>query len=521
MLKARSYIAGVFATSLAACSENAPPVDASVGSDAGNVPSDAPEHDPRFDRLAAAIERDLAASEASAATVSVWLDDEIVWVGGFGTTEPGGRVPDENTLFMIGSDTKKIAAITLLQEVAAGRTTLETELGAVLPDLRLTNASPFLTASMHDLLAHEGGVADSLGATTSTTTDADARTYAFGAFARNTYSMAPPGIFYNYSNPNYAMVGLAAETLAGQSWAEVATARVFAPLGMTRTFARKSDVDDNHAAGFDATGAVPLEGTTEHAFMRPAGFVWSTPSDQMRLARFLVDGNEAVLPSALLAAMHAPHAELNPGLPAHYGYGLFVDEGVFDEDGYHAVPVWSHGGNTETHTSTFLILPDQRFAISILSNGPQNDFSRSVEEAISSLVTFPSVDTEPAAPTVDTAALDGLTGTYLDEFNIGEMVVTREGNAMMLSMPALDMAGIPYQQRAMPFTTRTWFANIQNTDVVLRVYDGPDGERYIAHRAFVARSMDAGARRSLAHVRTSHPDLGALRESEPRPFTSR
>ena len=79
MLQARFYIAGVFATSLAACSENASPLDANIGSDGGNVaPSDASDHDPRFDRLAAAIERDLAESEASAATVSVWLDDEIV-----------------------------------------------------------------------------------------------------------------------------------------------------------------------------------------------------------------------------------------------------------------------------------------------------------------------------------------------------------------------------------------------------------------------------------------------------------
>lgn len=443
------------------------------------------------------------------------------WVGGFGTREPDGRAPDENTLFMIGSDTKKIAAITLLQELAAGRATLDTQLGEVLPDLRLTSAPEFLTASMHHLLSHQGGIADSAGPRSSTTTDADARAYAFGSFARNADSMAPAGLFYNYSNPNYAMVGLVTETLAGQSWADVATARVFAPLGMARTFARKSEVDENHAAGFDAMGAVTLDDTTEHAFMRPAGFVWSTPSDQMRLARFLVDGNEAVLPDALLASMHAPHAELNPGLDAHYGYGLFVDEGVFDEDGYHAVPVWSHGGNTETHTSTFLILPDQRFAISILSNGPQNDFSRSVEEAISSLVIFPSVDIQPSRPLVDIAALDALTGTYLDDFNIGEIIVTREGDAMMLSLPRLDTAGVAYDHRATPITTRTWLASIQNADVVLRVYEGPDGERYIAHRAFVARSVDAGARRSLAHVPASPPDLRALRESEPRPFTSR
>ena len=43
---------------------------------------------------------------ATGASVAVWLDEEIVWVGGFGSADSAGdRRPDEDTLFMIGSDT--------------------------------------------------------------------------------------------------------------------------------------------------------------------------------------------------------------------------------------------------------------------------------------------------------------------------------------------------------------------------------------------------------------------------------
>jgi hypothetical protein len=82
--------------------------------------SSPPPPDHRFDALAAAIEADLASSAATGASVAVWLDDEIVWVGGFGTADPaGGLPPDEDTRFQIGSDTKKLTALSLLREQSA------------------------------------------------------------------------------------------------------------------------------------------------------------------------------------------------------------------------------------------------------------------------------------------------------------------------------------------------------------------------------------------------------------------
>jgi len=448
--------------------------------------------DPRFEPLAAAVERDLASNTATAASVAVWLDGEVVWVGGFGHADPeGDDAPDADTLFMIGSDTKKIAALSLLRKVAAGRTTLDTSVAALLPNLHPVRAPGFTATTLRQLLSHQSGIADGAEATTSTT-DAALASFAYGAFASTFPALAPPGRFWNYSNPNFSIAGLIDQELDGRMWADIVEQDIFPALGMTRTFARKSEVDDDHAPGLgrslpDESGLrlVSLEDTWEAAFTRPAGLVWSTPSDQIRLARFLVDGDPALLDPALLREVTAPQTRLYPDLPGGYGFGMFNGRGLKLASGWHDVEVWRHGGNTMTHTSTFYVLPEQRFAISILSNGVGDNFTPSVAKAIETLVELPPPGVEPAPP-FDPSKLDALTGTYVDAVNIGEVRVTREGDALAVSVPMFDAAGVPYQRALTPISTRVWLARVDGAMLDLAFIDGPGGETYLRNRQVVA-----------------------------------
>jgi len=442
--------------------------------------------------LAAAVEADLETNLATGASVAVWLDGQVIWVGGFGSADPlGTRVPDEDTLYMIGSDTKKLTAMSLLRKVAAGDIALDTTIADVLPDLTMVYAPGFTHATVHDLLSHQGGIVDGVEETSSTT-DAKLKNFTYGTFAHGFYAMAPPGRIWNYSNPNFSLAGLLDETLDERPWADIVSQDLFAPLQMTRTVARKSAVDENFSAGVSADpdggeAGVPtsLEDTWETAWVRPAGLVWSTPGDQMRLAAFLVDGNSSVLEPSMLELMTSAQAPLYPDLPGDYGYGLFVQRGIMLGTEWYDIPVISHGGNTMTHTSTFYILPYQRFAISILSNGYGDDFSTSVAAAFKSLVTLPLSTTPPEKP-FDASALDALTGTYVDDYNVGEIIVARDGEALTLSAPSLDENGIPYETRMTPFSTRVWLANIQHQALDFSFIDGPDGETYFRNRAVVA-----------------------------------
>lgn len=470
--------------------------------DSGQEPdSAAPGLDPRFDPLREAMALDLASNLASAVQVAVWLDGEVQFVGALGTADPDTEVPvGERTVFAIGSDTKKLAALHALQRVQAGSLSLGTRVAEALPTLEMALAPAFENATLENLLQHEGGIVDSSPWTT-TTTDAELQAFTLGDFASQFYPLAPPGTFWNYANPNFSLAGAMDEASGdGTPWADALVADLTAPLGMTRTFARRDDCDDDHTDGVGyaapdsaAPGTVRFEDTWESAWVRPAGLVWSTASDQARLAGFLMNGDDSLLEPALLSRVSEAAVPIYPDVPGSYGMGLFVADSINLPDGTHTTPVWWHGGNTLSHTSAFWVLPELGFAISVLSNGYGDRFDNTLLAAFTTLVDLPAATPTEPLP-FDADALDGLVGTYSDPFNVGELRVTRDGDTgLRLEAPLLDELGLAYSEALTPVTTQIWLWDAAGATYQLDFVTGPDDRRWIRNRVFAAAEEDASA----------------------------
>lgn len=464
--------------------------------DMGREPVQLPDLTPLRDAIAS----DLMQSNATAASVAIWYEGEVIWLGGFGEMTDGAgvkRAPDEETMFMIGSDTKKMSSILYLQHVAkmGSGATLQTRIEDVVPSFTLFRAPEFPTATAHALMSNQGGLVDYLGPLTTSTMDSVLEDYTLNTLSSLVYQLAPPGEFYNYSNPSFSALGLMTERLDGtRPWADIAEQDLFAPLEMTRSVARKSSVDPvNHARGIGITTLtqpmveeIALEQTWEDAYIRPAGLVWSTPTDQMKLAKFLIEGDAAILPDDLRLLISSPQTPLYPDIPGDYGYGLVRNEGVnLGLSHYPNMVILSHGGNTLTHSSTFYILPQERFAISILSNGRGDNFAQSVVEAIRLFVELPQPGQAPEVP-FDPDALDLLTGEYVDPNNVGKVFVTREGDTLFIDMPDVTRAGVPYERKLERVSTRVWMSTIQGQSLPLAFFDGSGFKIFMANRAFVA-----------------------------------
>lgn len=508
----------LFALLLASCmggqpGDGVPPSPLDSGGTADTGPS-APTHDPRFDALREAMAVDLAANLGSAMQVAVWMEGEVHFVGALGTADPDARVPvGERTVFAIGSDTKKLAALHALQRVQSGALSLDTTVGNALPTLEMALAPDFLNATLENLLQHEGGIVDSSPWTTNTT-DSALQAFTLGDFADLFYPLAPPGTFWNYANPNFSIAGAMDEATGdGTPWADALVSDLTGPLGMTRTFGRRGDCDDDHTDGVgyqspesSTPATVRFEDTLESAWVRPAGLVWSTASDQARLAGFLVEGDETVLESDLMDRLTSAAVPIYPDLPGSYGMGLFVSDHFNLPDGTHATPVWWHGGNTSTHTSAFWVLPEQGFAISVLSNGYGGRFDTTLLAAFSTLVDLPeATPTEPLP--FDPSALDGLAGVYTDPFNVGDLTIAREGEAgLRIEAPVLDALGLAYSRDLSPVTTQIWLWEANGATYQLDFLAGPDGRRWVRNRYFAAVDSrgDAATRSGSVPL---HPSL--------------
>ena len=458
-----------------------------------------------------AVEAQLGDGLATAYSVAIWRDGEIVYAEAFGEADVDGREATTGTLFQIGSDTKKLAALALLRQVEAGAITVADTVGELAPDLELALAPGHLdTVTVHDLLSHQSGLYD-YTPWTDAPDDGALAAITLGRFADNELVQMPAGVAWRYCNPNFSLAGFLTERIDGRAWADVIAEDIFAPLEMEHSYARRDDMlaaESDIAAGhgvvflddfdsftpFDDTPAVTgwLDATAQpdNAFTRPAGLVWSTASDQARLLGFFVDGDPALLSDALRTEMMTVHAPYYSGLEVHgYGYGLFVEDGYFATgDRYFPVRFVSHGGNTMNMTSASFMLPDQGVAVSVLANGQSENLSPVAATALE--VAAGDRLGEPAEPPQifepPAADLTGYAGTYTDP-SFGTVTITWDVDHLAMAIPVLDEMEIPYEPALVPAYRDLFVATIAGQPFPISFYDGADGtpHQYGVHRVFV------------------------------------
>lgn len=455
--------------------------------------------DARFDPLVEALQQDLGASDAFGVSVAVLEKGEVTFAQAFGSKDGDGVEPlTPQTLMQIGSTTKQLTAAALLRKVESGDLGLDDDLEATLPSLEFALDPTWDDQILvRHLISHQGGLAD-YTEWNQLSDDARLASFTYGGFAATEYLMNPPGAFWNYSNPNFSLAGLITEELDTRAWPDIMTEDVFLPLGMDRTFLRKTEVEADGdyslsyglaSAGDSTPGKVTMGQMGDSAWVRPAGLAWTTPTQMASWARFLIEGDESVLSSALRSEITSE--QVDTGFVSgnlHYGYGMFVWRGYLTEDEtWYPVRVWEHGGNTLSFTNAMFILPDQEFAIVITSSGFGTDFSHSVDVAIESLVDLPQ-PTEAPVYEVDSSTFGRHVGTYSDPFNVGDVTITQENDQLAISMPDLVAAGFNVDPILVAISSEIFVVMIDGTPLDLTfIPSTPGGDStYIRNRIFVA-----------------------------------
>lgn len=460
------------------------------------------------DEVRDAVDRSLGQGLATAYSVAVWKDGAVVYAEAFGEKDESGALATPDTVFQIGSDAKKITALALLREVESGTVELDQTVAELLPDLDLASEPGYFeTVTVRDLLRQTTGLYD-YAPFSDAPEDSELDAIAHGRFAENEVSLMPSGIAHRYSNPNYALAGLITEVLQGRPWADIVTEDVLAPLGLTHTYARVVDVvaaEPDVASGYGVRNSVdtfdPFEALVpdvgwvlpedhfDNAFVRPAGLVWSTPSEQAALLGFFIDGDPSVLSDELRREMMTEQTPIyNHTQGAGYGYGLAMQSFYASSLGtFHDMPLVGHDGGTTTMTSLSLMLPEQRVAVSVLANGFQEDVSSVAVAALEAAVGLPLPARMPRPDVVGTPS-DDLTpyaGSFTDP-NYGEITITLQDGRLELSVPSLEELGSAIGPMR-PVGNDLFLVTIDGVQLDISFYDGPDGEpkQYGVNRLFV------------------------------------
>lgn len=230
-------------------------------------------------------------------------NDSYVKAYGRQTYAAEARAIESDTIFDVASLTKVIVTATAVQLlIEDGRLDMEAPLSRHLPAC----AGPARDGiTLRHLLTHTSGLKAGL--------PAQPAWRGKEAALKLACSEAPthaPGTFFRYSDINFILLGLIIERASGEPLDRFATARIFAPLGMTRSGYRPLDrfksgeiaPTQRTAAAIDGSlhGDVPreaeLRGVVHDPTARFMGGVaghaglFSTVNDLGRFARMMLDG---------------------------------------------------------------------------------------------------------------------------------------------------------------------------------------------------------------------------------------
>ncbi|MHB1328244.1 MAG: serine hydrolase [Gemmatimonadales bacterium] len=420
------------------------------------------------ERLERYVTTALDAWQVPGVAIAIVRNDSVVLTRGYGVRTTGSFDPvTATTVFGIGSTTKAFTSTLLAMLADSGLIRWDDPVSRHLPGFQLPNPWTSAQATIRDLLAHRTGLAGSDFVWYASRHDR-AELIRRARFMRRA---SPFRTDLAYNNVMYIAAGGIAQAVTGESWDELVTQRIFAPLGMTRTatwFAGLPTGDNlatPHARIRDTVRAIDRR-TLDN--LGPAGAINSSAADLARWVRFLlaggrVDGKQLVspghfadlfTPQLMLTGDGTPPIDSAAIRPTHfeaYAMGWFLKD-------YYGRLVAEHGGNVDGMSATITMVPEARLGVVVLSNMHNTQLPGILADWI--------VDRELGVPDLDRSAialrraaarreqlrgrearllgsrkvgtapslpLDRYTGVYRDSL-YGDLTVTRAGDSLVAQL---------------------------------------------------------------------------------------
>ena len=399
------------------------------------------------------------------ASVAVVDGPDLAYAEGFGARDRETNAPaTPETLYGVGSCTKSVTAMAIMQLAEAGELSVEDPVADYLPHLADVPGDP---VTLHDLLSHTSGMPSdgNLSALITRLTgrgegDSDLPMSTDADFRRHVETAASERLTdrdrFFYYNTGYTLLGEVVEEVSGQSYVEYVAENVHEPLGMERScFAREAfeaEADRmtpyTREEGDDGDEPEAVEGDLafDERLYAPGGMI-SSVTEMANYVRAYVDasggadgseeaqGDEpgtfdgaAVLSPESVARMTRPHATRDDyldGRSREYGYGLASTEFLDDS-------LVSHSGMMGTTTAWFGYLADAGLGVVVACNTAPPKRPSAVGKAVLALLRGADPHETVASYALDRKA-EPLVGEYASHREVRTATVERWGSGLKIT----------------------------------------------------------------------------------------
>lgn len=319
----------------------------------------------KFAEIERFVQHEMAAQRIPGLALGIVEGDRVLYVRGFGTADDSGTEVTPRTPFIIGSVSKSVTALAVMQLVEANKIELDAPVQRYLPWFRVADERASAQITVRHLLNQTSGLSRKTGR--GFQGDGDTSDTALEQAVRKLKSVeltAPVGSKHQYSTINYSVLGLIVQTVAGESYERYVQTRIFDPLTM-----RTSHTSEVAAQGL-ATGHTYWFGRPREADLPynrglvPAGFLISSARDMTHYLISQLNGGRyqgtSVLSPEGIRELHRPAVQ-TPEADTSYGMGWFVGP-VNDISAIH------HQGETFNFHANVVLIPRSRRGVVVLMN---------------------------------------------------------------------------------------------------------------------------------------------------------
>ncbi len=337
------------------------------------------------DSLDVYVNRGLQQWQIPGAAVLVVKDGKIIIAKGYGVKELGTNDKvDENTLFMIGSNTKAFTGTALALLENDGKLKLDDKVVKYLPDFKMKDEWIRNHLNLLDIVSHRMGFETFQGDFMYWTSDltADEVIEKFGMLTPK-YDFRTK---YGYTNAGYAVAGKIIEKVSGLSWADFIREKIFIPLEMKRTiplseeFIKANNIAKPHTFVDGKMSLIPIQNIDNLA---PCGSIGSSINDLSHWIIAQLDSGkfngENIIPFSVIQKTRQPlsieRRVRHPYNKTHFSlYGM----GWAFQD-YEGREIIAHTGGVNGFVTSVTLVPEEKLGIVVLTNTDQNAFFQSLK----------------------------------------------------------------------------------------------------------------------------------------------
>ncbi|GIN73153.1 penicillin-binding protein [Bacillus sp. J14TS2] len=327
--------------------------------------------DPVFSKVDTYIAREMKRQHLPGLSLGIVKDDHILYLKGYGHADPSGRPVTPDTPFGLGSISKSLTAMAVLQLAEQGKIDLDAPVQRYLQGFQYqtgdkTKANSANTITVRHLLNQTSGFSQisTFSNTLSSHNDQE-------ALEKNAMSYAEQFLHetnikehsFQYSNANYVLLGYIVQQITDQSYGDYIKEHIFRPLSMNNSFITHDEAIKHGLAtpyrrifGYNVAYDGPyiyIPGDL------PAGYLYSSAKDMSHYLISQINGGQFE-DDTLLSSESIQLMQTEP-IPGTYAMG-------WQSDNVGGFPVIGHPGGSIGFQSQTWIVPEQKLGVIVFAN---------------------------------------------------------------------------------------------------------------------------------------------------------